>query len=557
MKNSRTISAPLFILVSLLISSGLFFRFYNIDKKYYWQDEAWTSLYISGHMLNEYRGEIFNGEEMGVKELERFQKVSSDRNLINLGFASLADTKHPPLYFFSLWLWAKIFGSSVTSLRLFSAIISILALPSIFLLCMELFQRRDIAWIATVSAAISPLHILYAQETRSYALLTVWILLSSALFLRALRLNGRKDWILYTLSISAGIYTHTIFLTTIFSQLLYIAILKFNEVRSFNLSPKFKSYFKSILSVVAIFSPWLSVMILAFPVLKNSARWVTGEIGLNRLLEGFIFAVSSLYVDTFCFTYHKETFSAGSIASIAIHLLIAGSTLYSILYLCSRASKEIWLFVVLLIGGVLLFTLVPDLIFGGKRSTVARFMFPLFIGIELSISFLIAESLSSKKRLQRTLFKILTAILIVGGLISISVSSQANRWWNKGGASEELLLAAGLINNSSHPLLISDPTGVNVGNTLALSHLLEENVWIKFEPDPDEIRCMTPIPEWARRLAGIAPPKQVKPFEITGNYSDIYLLDPSPQLLKKILEEKSLSLEEICIPSRLWRLKQL
>lgn len=83
------------------------------------------------------------------------------------------------MYFVMVKQWVQWFGNSITITRSFSALVSLLAFPLIYLLCQELFNSSVIGWIAVSLLAVSPLHILYAQEARSYSLWTVTILLSS------------------------------------------------------------------------------------------------------------------------------------------------------------------------------------------------------------------------------------------------------------------------------------------------------------------------------------------------------------------------------------------
>ena len=41
--------------VALALAAGVFFRFYEIDRKLFWQDEAFTALRVSGHSERDWR----------------------------------------------------------------------------------------------------------------------------------------------------------------------------------------------------------------------------------------------------------------------------------------------------------------------------------------------------------------------------------------------------------------------------------------------------------------------------------------------------------------------
>jgi uncharacterized membrane protein len=67
------------LLVVVLLLLGVFFRFVNIDKKYYWYDEAFTSLRISGYTQTEVLHEISSGQLVGAKDLMKYQRPNSDK----------------------------------------------------------------------------------------------------------------------------------------------------------------------------------------------------------------------------------------------------------------------------------------------------------------------------------------------------------------------------------------------------------------------------------------------------------------------------------------------
>ena len=68
------IKSKLRLLVVVLLLLPEFFRFVNIDKKYYWYDEAFTALQISGYPQTEVLHEISSGQLVGGK---RFDEISA------------------------------------------------------------------------------------------------------------------------------------------------------------------------------------------------------------------------------------------------------------------------------------------------------------------------------------------------------------------------------------------------------------------------------------------------------------------------------------------------
>ena len=153
------------IFIVLLI--GIFLRFINLDYKMYWHDESYTSLRISGYRQEEVVSQIYQKNIVRIQELDKYQKVTSEKKLQDtLNSLALEDAMHPPLYFVAIRYWSQIFNqdNSIFYNRLFSVIFGILCLPIMYWLCWELFNHKLTSLIATSLMAISPFHLLYAQE---------------------------------------------------------------------------------------------------------------------------------------------------------------------------------------------------------------------------------------------------------------------------------------------------------------------------------------------------------------------------------------------------------
>ena len=74
------IKSKLRLLVVVLLLLGVFFRFVNIDKKYYWYDEVFTSLRISGYTQTEVLHEISGGQLVGAKDFMKYQRPNRTKN---------------------------------------------------------------------------------------------------------------------------------------------------------------------------------------------------------------------------------------------------------------------------------------------------------------------------------------------------------------------------------------------------------------------------------------------------------------------------------------------
>lgn len=127
--------------LAAIVVVGAFLRFYTIDSKTIWLDEAF-SIWVAHHSLVD-----------GWSWLIRIDQ-------------------HPPLYYSLLHGWETLFGDGQGVVRAFSALCSTLALPFFYGAGRRWADERT-ALIGVFILALSPFHIRYAQETRMYALLTL------------------------------------------------------------------------------------------------------------------------------------------------------------------------------------------------------------------------------------------------------------------------------------------------------------------------------------------------------------------------------------------------
>ena len=142
---------------------------------------------------------------------------------------------HPPAYFVLLHLWQNLTGSSVFALRYLSVIFSLLTVALLWRFSQALARRPTttllIPGLTALLAALSPLYIAYAQEVRSYALITFLALASTfALWHLLIGPANQTQWIIgYICLTAACLYTHyfTIFLL-LFQNLVWLSWVSYN-----------------------------------------------------------------------------------------------------------------------------------------------------------------------------------------------------------------------------------------------------------------------------------------------------------------------------------------
>jgi hypothetical protein len=176
-----------------ILGLAFLLRLYHLDFQSIWWDEG-HSIFVAGHPL----AQIPTLPAMDV---------------------------HPPAYFALLRLWQSLAGSSEFSLRYLSVIFSLLTVALLWRFAASISQRAGLgassapAYTALL-AALSPLYVAYAQEVRSYAMITFLALSSTYLLWRIIFPSStvigrrRSAVTLYVISTAACLYTHyfTIFL---------------------------------------------------------------------------------------------------------------------------------------------------------------------------------------------------------------------------------------------------------------------------------------------------------------------------------------------------------
>ena len=363
----------------LAIVWGCLIRFYNLEAKVYWEDETMTSLRVSGHSRQELMDAAFQGQVIYPEDLLRFQVASESRGLWPT-VASLADDVHPPGYFALLRLWADRFGSAVSTMRAFSAVLSLCLLPCVYALAMTLFEsrsdRHQVAMLAVALVAISPYHLVLAAEARMYSLWPAAAALTGTCLLRAVRRNRPSDWLCYAIAGVGLLYLHWFSVGLLVGFSLYVCI-----VRGFAWRRAQKFHLLSLLCMGAAILPWIVFVGRRLNKVYYQTRWTAAPldlVGPNSLVALWLKHALLLFFNGDVLAPWLQAIG-GAIVVVAI----ARATLF----LVQHTARPVWAF--LLIFGAIIFgpLAVSDLAFGGQRSTIFRYMSASAIALEITVAF--------------------------------------------------------------------------------------------------------------------------------------------------------------------------
>ncbi|KAM3112550.1 glycosyltransferase family 39 protein [Phormidesmis sp. 146-33] len=535
--------AKLRILAIALLIVGVLFRSTNLDKKIFWLDEAATLFRVSGYAETELIASFSYSRVVSVTELAQFQRLDLEKQKMDIvKNLAIEEPQLSPLYFVILRFWIQWFGHSIWAIRSLSVLISLLIFPALYWLCLELFQSSLIGWVAVGIIAISPFHVLFAQEARPYSLFSLTILLSSAALLRAAKHPNPVNWALYTATIVLGIHSYLLFGMTAIAHAIYISLYE-GVINKLQRKKVLINYLVSSVCGLLISLPWLFLVIVNvanIPQLNDTNKSSPGGLGAFRELIGGI-------RQTF-FDFTSDAFSSIHFFSLDINLYLLSKILYPSLNLVFIAiigyaahtlyyhSKSTWLYVLLLGGtGALFLALLGKIL--------PRYLVATYLSVEISIAYLIATKLlSTRTKIIKNLFwKGVTTALIVMGIVSCYAIAQADTWWSKGN-SQNLQLAT-LINRSPKPLLISDAIPLEL---LSLSHYLDQKVSLQIQP-----QC-------AFCLNSTAKDQPVAIPKIPIAFRSLFLFHPSEALrngLEKTYKLSSLKAEKTTFEN-VWKLEK-
>ena len=114
---------------------------------------------------------------------------------------------HPPLFFFLMHFWAKLWGTNEFGIRLLPALLGIATIPLLYMAGKTMFNRY-IGVLAAGIGAFLPMHVLVSRQARMYTLLPLLVLLSVWTLYDATRHNMRRYWIGWVVTSALMMYSH-------------------------------------------------------------------------------------------------------------------------------------------------------------------------------------------------------------------------------------------------------------------------------------------------------------------------------------------------------------
>ncbi len=492
----------------IIIVLGTMLKFYHLNSKLFWRDEVSTVSYTSGVK------DITIEESIPVNQVNGFGYYDSLLHLSTQPYSIknevtgiLSQTHLTPAHYIFLTLWYRLVGDNDIDYRLFSVFIFILSLPFVFLLAKILFNTRLAGWIATSLYAVSPIINTEAQEARYYILWVFFFILSNYLFLQAIKYNKVLWWIGYSIASILALYTSATSGTFIFGHLVYILLLK-KERRS--------QFFIALLFIVLAYLPWVYFLYTVRETIENGLAWHkfphTSFFSLDLLLFQLLGFVKSFVFLSDLGSYLlwlSGTTTSGIYSALLIDFVLLAFISYSIFYLCTKTSKQITWFVILILLPLFLLFYLSDIIRNSFTSALWRYQIVNMAGISLIVTNLLKDKIAKGKLMYIGIY----FGLVLVGIVSI-LKISANRCWITSPDCESNIEEAQLISSAVHPLIITDFNKFGLFNFFAVLHDSKAT-------KADIIYCKGTIPDLKEKIAGKA-------------YSEIDILQASDTLAQQV-----------------------
>ena len=198
--------------------------------------------------------------------------------MIRFSFSDIAcytsSDVHPPFYYWVLKVWSSLFGTSELALRSLSLVAMAGAMVFMYLILRRVFTTR-VAAGGLFMMALSPLLVRYAEEARMYGLVALIVMAATYVLLRFMDKPTKRNWILYGLLVSLGMWTHYFVALAWLAHWAYRAFMLKDRKLTVALRAFFsKEWIWAHVLAVGLFLPWLPFMLRQMSSVQGGGFWI-------------------------------------------------------------------------------------------------------------------------------------------------------------------------------------------------------------------------------------------------------------------------------------------
>jgi len=311
------------------------------------------------------------------------------------------------------------------------------------------------------------LQILYAHEARQYSLWTLTTLFSSAVLIRSIRVCSVKSWGIYSISIAMGLYSHLFFTFVSIAHGIYIW-----GTEGVHRSKVVVSYLVSSAIGWLLFSPWIFIILTKASRTSEAIDEGESSVEVSFLIYRWLRNLNRVFFDS----------NLGN-----LNFILALFVVYALYILIRETPKMVWLLVLAIVGTNALALMIPDVLFGSRRSAGLRYLFAAYTGIQIAVGYLFSTKLQSLKVWQQQAWRVIFILFLTVGTVAGAIDLQKEVTWNKSDDKAKFYIpAAENIDRSTDPLLITAADPVQV---LTLSYRVKPETKFQLLPD-DKIQTI-------------------------------------------------------------------
>lgn len=505
------------VLVVVVFGLGVFFRIAGLGTKIYSHDEAYTSMYAVGYRTGYVFTSLWDGEDKTVEEVQGFLRPNEDIDLTEaLSQLAIYSPHQAPLFFLLAHYWVQFIGYTPAALRGLAALFGLLSIPAMYWFSRELFRSSRTALVSTAFFAISPFHILFSQDARPYSLWTLATILSSAALLRAIQKNNINAWMLYSLTLILGVYSHQLFILVAVVHGFY-----FIGIHLTHYQQKYMGFLLASLFAFLAYAPWLYFVITRWQQIARQVDVLSMQTAWYRFIQRWILLFSSPLLDL---DFNSNT---ANLAPYFLRLLILIFTVYAFLFLLKQGTKQEKLLLTLIYIITIGIFIVLDLFFGGMRSITGRYFVPANTATIMVAAYFITNKLDRAPQKTGIKWRVIISALMITSIFSNVNSLLAETWWNKE-LSRVQPEFVNEINREQTLLIVSGYHPTNLGDVLLLSFEIDSDVHFRLYEDPANIRYL-------------------------NNYQNTYWFPGSYEEIQEVSRNKRLLVSEV-LTGILWRI---
>jgi len=409
--SATRLSPALRFLCLAMLAAGVALRADGLARKPLWYDEAATLLHLSGRRARDLRA-LYDGRPLHVRDVAGSGAPPSVAATVRAVAAD--EPQIGPGYFAVAALWGRLFGVTRSAVRALSATAAVVTLPLLFALARDLGGGRDVGLAAAALAAVSPLHLRYAQEARPYALWIVTVLAAMVAIRHAAARSTAGRWALVAVLLAAALLVQP--LTMLALPAFAAAAIDAGSGRRFG---------AAAVAATAAAAAWVVVAWHGRSVVAATTDWAQAPIGVATLARDWLGLLASVF--------YRPGGPGGLVGAVGLAPL--ATALWLALGLAAAvvtavALAAVWrgprplrriapLLVVVPWGAPALL----DLVLGGRRSTVARYVAPAWIGLELAVAWWATATPRPARRF------VLAALLLLGAATALR-TRPLDAWWD-------------------------------------------------------------------------------------------------------------------------------